>query len=140
MPSFVVDNSVSASWYFKDEQSEFSVNLLRSLYLDPHSRIFAPSIWPEEAANAILMAAKRNRITPEEVAQCFELLIRLPITVEPANLNRSFSDIPLLARKHNLTSYDASYLEIAIRRCLPIASFDKQLLKAAFSEDVTVLK
>jgi predicted nucleic acid-binding protein len=74
-------------------------------------------------------------LTPSE-AEARNTLIALPIVVDPVDRRRAFEDIPRLARAHGLTTYDASYLEVAVRLGIPLATLDRTLAKAAADEGV----
>lgn len=74
-------------------------------------------------------------MTPSE-AEARNTLIALPIVVDPVDRRRAFEDIPRLARAHGLTTYDASYLEVAVRLGIPLATLDRTLAKAAADEGV----
>jgi len=78
-----------------------------------------PALWHLELANALLQAEKRGRIAPGDVATRLKLISELPITTDHEAAARSGREIIGLARAENLTAYDATYLELAMRRSLP---------------------
>ena len=88
-------------------------------------------MWPLEIANTIVIGERRQRSTPAQAAAWLGLLAALPITVDAETTARAWSDTINIARAHNLSAYDASYLELAMRRALPIASLDGRLNAAA---------
>jgi predicted nucleic acid-binding protein len=94
--------------------------------------------WHLEAANVLLGAEKRGDTSTGEVERFMAQLENLPLRVDPMTANQSFSRIMTLARAYKLSSYDAAYLELAIREGLPIATLDIDLLKAAQKADVTI--
>ncbi|MBW1810331.1 MAG: type II toxin-antitoxin system VapC family toxin [Deltaproteobacteria bacterium] len=124
----VVDNSVVMTWCFEDEASKYSDQVLESL-----TRIEAlvPSIWPLEVANVLVLAERRGRIGRAGASRFVELLRALPIEIEVELPERVFSETMQLARDTGLTSYDASYLDLAIREGLPLATLDKAIRRAA---------
>ena len=85
------------------------------------------------------MAERRKRITASDVHQHSRLLKLLPIEIDHAALDESWSATMLLARNYELTSYDAAYLEISVRRGVALGSLDKELRTAANAEKVPLL-
>ena len=132
---FVLDGSVTLAWIFEDEKSGYAEAVRDRLSL---AEAFVPSIWPLEVANGLLVAERRKRLKEETSSRFSDVLGTLPIVADDGYSTKSFSRVLLLARKHSLSSYDASYLEIAIRRGLPLATLDKQLKSAAKSVGVSL--
>jgi predicted nucleic acid-binding protein len=126
--NFVIDNSVVMVWCFQDEASVFADNVLGSLEF---ATGFVPAIWPLEVSNVLLVAERKGRITEAGVTRFITLLEQLPIMVEQESPSRMFKEIFALGREHNLSSYDASYLDLAMRKGLSIATLDKKLIAAA---------
>ena len=124
---FVLDTSVTLSWHFEDEISEFA-----DWVLDPlgHDTAIVPAIWPLEVANGLIVAERRGRITPEKFARAVELTSNLPLEVVEVSVERAMGNVTALARTHRLTAYDASFLDLAISRNLPLATIDTDLLDA----------
>ncbi len=89
-----------------------------------------PSIWALEVANVLLIAERRRRITRAETGRLVELLGALPIVVEEVPFRTATSDVLSKARELGLSSYDAAYLDVAIRRGLPMATRDAALKTA----------
>ena len=133
---FVIDNSVVMAWCFKDETIQYADHILDRL---EDSTGFVPSIWPLEVCNVLLMAERKKRIGEAGSTRFIALLSELPIIVEQESPERMIKDIFALARKHKLSSYDASYLDLAMRKGLPIATLDKGLLAAAKRSKVPIL-
>ena len=133
---FVIDNSVVMAWCFKDETSQYADHILDRL---EDSAGFVPSIWPLEVRNVLLVAERKKRIGEAGSTRFIALLSELPIIVEQESPERMIKDIFALARKHKLSSYDASYLDLAMRKGLPIATLDKGLLAAAKRSKVPIL-
>jgi predicted nucleic acid-binding protein len=90
-----------------------------------------PVLWPLEVASALLMGERRKRSTEAESRKWVSILASLPIAVDPDSNAHAWSDTLDLARGHGLTAYDAAYLELAIRRGLPLATIDTKLKGAA---------
>lgn len=133
---FVIDNSVVMAWCFKDETSQYADHILDRL---EDSTGFVPSIWPLEVSNVLLVAERKKRISEAGSTRIIALLSDLPIIVEQEPPERMIKEIFTLARKHKLSSYDASYLDLAMRKGLPIATLDKNLLAAAKRGKVLIL-
>ena len=125
---FVIDNSVVMTWCFKDEANRYADGVLNSFEF---STGFVPSIWPLEVGNVLLVAERKGRISEADSARFIALLAELPIVVEQEPPERMFKDIFALAREYQLSSYDASYLDLAMRKGLSIATLDRNLLAAA---------
>ena len=125
---FVVDNSVVMSWCFQDEMSEYADWVLDRL---TDSQALVPGIWPLEVTNVLLMAQRKKRLGRAGSAWFLELLRSLPILVEQELPARVFAEILSLADDTGLSTYDATYLDLAMREGLPLASLDKSLRKAA---------
>ncbi len=126
---FVLDASVAVAWCFEDESSEFADRILD--LLKTGSEAITPAIWPLELANALLMAERRKRISMEEVAAQLSGIRHLPVLIEPMDSARAFDQVLPVARQQHLTEYDAAYLELALRRALPLATLDDKLRRAA---------
>ena len=99
---------------------------------------WAPSIWPIEITNAALVGVKRNRISNGDVLGFIQLVASLPIEVDPMDLSRQPAEIFEIASTYGLSAYDASYLELAIRRSLPLATLDRKLRFASIAAGVAL--
>lgn len=128
MNRFVIDNSVLLSWYLEDEGSGYADAILEQL---DECEMLAPAIWALEFSNALLMAERRKRLTTAETTHILSIVETLPWSIEQESPERSWNEILQLARAQSLTTYDASYLDLAMRSGLPIATQDKALVKAA---------
>ena len=134
--SFVVDNSVALAWCFEDEQTEAIMALLDRV---TESGAFAPQLWPIGALNGLLTAERRQRIDAERRHQLAGFLAELPIAIDGETATRLWHPTAQLAEDHGLTAYDATYLELALRLNLPLATCDKLLIAAAQRADVRLL-
>lgn len=128
--AFVVDNSVAMAWCFADETTPYSEAVLDRLQ---DTGAFVPAIWPLEAANILLLAERHGRITQAQTVRLTQFLRGLPITVDTGSLALTFGSVLELGRAYGLTSYDASYLELAMRAGIPLATLDARLRNAAAS-------
>ena len=131
--SFVLDNSIAMAWSFEDEVVDYADAVLDRL---AECRAIVPTLWPLEVANALLVGERRKRSTEAETLKWTRILSALPIVVDSDTNAHAWSDTLSLARGHNLTAYDAAYLELAIRRGLPLATIDSKLKGAAQSVGV----
>ena len=97
------------SWCFEDEANKFT-NVVLDWFSNGHALV--PSIWTLELANVILTSECNKRITKTQSLQFVELLHTLPVVIGESAPNRAMEDILSLARQHNMSSYDASYLKL----------------------------
>lgn len=124
--NFVLDASVTLAWCFKDEQTQETDELLGRL---ESAKAFVPGLWTLEIGNILLSACKRQRITYASATEFLNLLGALDIQIDEEN--RGFHDVFSLAYAEKITTYDAAYLELAMRLGLPLTTRDKQLAEAA---------
>ena len=137
MNSFVVDNSVVMSWCFKDETNKYGDAVLDRL---TKSTAIVPPIWPLEVVNVLLVAERRNRLKQVDSVRFITLLSQLPIVVEHEGPGEKMKDLLALGRANNLSSYDAAYLDLSMKKDCPIATLDKKLIEAAKKVNVTILE
>lgn len=122
--SFILDASVTLSWCFTDEYtSETNTLLAECLNRD----IYVPGLWSLEVGNILLLGLKKERISSAGVSEFLNLLESLKINTDTNTASRAFHQILSLAQAHHLTTYDAAYLELAMRMGLPLATKDKAL-------------
>jgi predicted nucleic acid-binding protein len=128
---------MTMAWCLEDEATPFTDRVCDSLSTD--SQAIVPSIWPLEVANVFLIAERQSRIAEAKVARFIALLKSLPIEIDYETPRRSWSDILALAREYRLSSYDAAYLELAMRQRIPLATLDAPLRRAATRLGVSLL-
>lgn len=136
--SLVIDASVTLSWCFPGEANSFSQGVLNALEAGVEAVV--PCLWPLEVTNILIAAERRGRITTELAEEFLSDLRELSVTVDPADIMLTFENIRQLAREHNLTAYDAAYLELAIRKGIPLVTLDADLKKAAISSAVEIFQ
>ncbi|MDR3635601.1 MAG: type II toxin-antitoxin system VapC family toxin [Isosphaeraceae bacterium] len=124
----VIDSSVAIAWCFSDEQDAYSQSVLDALAAE---RAVVPDLWHLEVANTLLVGERRKRSTQANTVTWLGFLTSLPIGVDEETKAHAFGDTLSLAREHNLSVYDAAYLELAMRRGLPLATLDDKLKTAA---------
>lgn len=123
----VLDASVALAWIFPDEQDPMADSVLERI----GDGAAVPSVWILEVLNALLVGERRGRITQADVATSVALLGDLPIEPRTSSLIGEGVHTLELARAHNLSTYDAAYLELATRLGLPLATLDGRLRAAA---------
>ncbi len=133
---FVVDNSVVMSWAFEDEANEYADAVLAKLAA---ATAVVPTIWPLEVVNVLLVAERRKRLKQAESIRFITLLSQLPIYVEQEWPHNRMEELLALGRANNLSSYDASYLYLAMRKGIPLATLDQRLIAAAQEVEIDVL-
>lgn len=133
----VVDCSVLIAGLLPDEIEVQAQEILENLQ---HSVVLAivPSLFYQEVSNALLMAYRRKRIDRETLSQYLDVIAMLPVTIDTAAATQgnTMKTVCELAEKHGLTTYDASYLELAMRLSLPFVTLDSDLHNAAVEENV----
>lgn len=137
MEEFVLDCSVTMAWCFADEATRETEELLDSLVSE--RRAHTPSIWPFEVANVLLVGERRDRINQRDASRFLTRLWALPITIEPEITLPIAQSIINLGRVHQISAYDAAYLELALRNGLPFATLDNTLKKIAESLEIDCL-
>lgn len=125
---FTLDCSLTMAWYFPDESSPYADAVARGLKT---REAIAPSIWPLEVANVLVVGERRQRSTEAQAAAFLAKLKQLPIRIDDDTASRAWGETLQLARTHRLSAYDAAYLELAMRRGIPIATLDDRIRKAA---------
>jgi predicted nucleic acid-binding protein len=125
---FVLDCSVTMAWVFPDEATDATARL-RDLLQD--DRAVVPSQWAIEVGSVLLAATRRKRIGVESWQELCAYLEALPIEIDPFSVSRVWGAALRLAHSHDLSVDDAVYLELALRRQLPLATLDHALGTAA---------
>jgi len=129
--AFVLDNSVAMRWLLASDKASdqrYADSVLVSL---ANAEALVPNLGHLEAANVLLGASHRGDIEVADLERFTVQLENLPITVDTLTANQVFGHTISLARAYRLSSYDAAYLELALRAGLPLATLDKDLRKAA---------
>lgn len=138
MTRFVLDASVALTWIFADEFTDYSQFVSEILN---EGEAYVPVIWPLEVANGVLNAVRRGRFLTSDIQRFLGDLAHLPIEIESGIELETLGQTTLaLALPHRLSAYDASYLELAIRRGLPLATQDRKLADAAVAAGVELLQ
>ena len=133
---FVLDPSVTMRWLLsspKTADQKYAEKVLRSL-VDTQARV--PDLWYLEVANVLLGAERRRELVPGESEAFISQLEKLPVQVDSMTGAQAFSRTLGISRACKLSSYDAAYLELAVRESIPLATLDKGLRKAAHKTGV----
>ena len=136
----VLDASMALAWIF-ERQNPLEVaraNASLQHLAHPEAKVIVPSLWYTEVANALLVAERRKVITIAAVTQFKTKLAALPVQCDEVPVTNTIEATLSLARTHQLTSYDASYLELALRVGAKLATFDRALIAAAEAVGITV--
>ena len=131
MSEIVIDDSVMVSILFEDEESEYSKSVLECIMQG--RGVIVPEIFHAEVLNVILVSERRGRIDNDDIYQMLKFLSDLEV-VTMSFTNKK--EILRLARNYNLTSYDATYLGLAINKKIHIATLDKRLMEASIAEKI----
>ncbi|MDP3343583.1 MAG: type II toxin-antitoxin system VapC family toxin [Hydrogenophaga sp.] len=131
MTSFVLDNSVVCGWLLESQSTPYSEAVAQRLRT---SRAMAPALLPLEYTNVLRTACKRQNLVAAQAQHMLALLAQLPIDIDTTAPNPA--QVFDLALRHDLTSYDALYLDLALRHSLPIATQDRALANAALAAGV----
>jgi predicted nucleic acid-binding protein len=130
---FVLDASVAACWAFQDERHPRADAAFVRIRTE---EAVVPSLWWYEIRNILVVNERRKRITEPDTSGFLRDLSRLPIRVDHSPHG---GGVLRLARTHQLSVYDASYLELAIREAMPLATLDAKLAAAALAEGTKLI-
>lgn len=134
--SFVIDASLTMTWYFEDEASPATDELLDAV---AQNGAVAPPLWRIEVANAFQSGIRRKRIDAAYRDASLAELGRLPITIDADADAQIWTTTLRLSDRYALTIYDACYLELAQRRNLPLATRDQELRVAGSALGLSLL-
>lgn len=134
--TLVLDGSVALAWVFTDERDAVAEAVLNDVKRDG---AVVPNLWALEVANSLLQAERRGRLSLDNRRAALSGFGALRITVDHETNRHAWAATLELAERHGLTVYDSSYLELALRLDLPLASRDKALRRAALERGVPIL-
>jgi len=138
MASLVIDASAILPWCFDDEAIAYTEGLLNRCAAG--EEVMVASVWPLEITNGLLSVQRRGRVTAERVEQFLMQILRFRMHVELFTTQQAVRDVKQLAQTHQLTAYDAAYLELALRYNLPLATLDIELKQASFAIGVRLIE
>ena len=131
--AFVLDASVAGPWALADEPSEAANRIATRLFTE---EAIVPPLWWYEVRNLLVVCERRGRIQQSDSNYFLARLDRYPIKIDPEIAR---DETLVLARKHQLTIYDAAYLELAVRSSVPLATLDRALEAAARAEGIEIV-
>jgi predicted nucleic acid-binding protein len=134
--SLVIDSSMTLAWYFEDEQTAASLAVLNQV---ADVGAIVPALWQLEVLNGLQVAVRRGRIDIAYRDASLVDLRSLVITIDRGTNRHAWSATLRLFDRFGLTSYDAAYLELALRRRLPLATLDAELVRAAHASRVPLV-
>jgi predicted nucleic acid-binding protein len=129
MNAFVLDCSVTMAWCFEDEQNDYTSYVLKSF--NQQNEACVPKLWRLEVTNVLLLGIRKKIISHLSANHFKQLLLNLPIKQDNFSDDNVFSTVFEMAHELQLTSFDATYLEIAFRQKIPLATQDTALIRAA---------
>lgn len=124
------------AWVLPDESNPALDHVCDRL-IDDVARV--PPVWPLEIGKALLISVKRGRLTAQDVSQLVTELPALPVEIDATSTERALEETLSLAKTYDLTTYDASYLELAKRRDMPLTTLETKLRKACLAAKITLL-
>ena len=130
----VVDNSVFVACCMRDEENPAAIRIMQRVAEEGG---VAPRIWWYELRNVLLVNERRGRISKQQVSATLEDSLALGIVIDDGHEEGA---VLALSRQRRLSVYDAAYLEVALRRGLPLATLDRRLQEAAEITGVAVIR
>jgi predicted nucleic acid-binding protein len=132
----VLDASATIPVLIEEDRSDAARAILTRIVSEG---AVVPALWPLEVGNILLVAERRRLLSATERRGHLEDLFRLPIAIDQETAGRAWRETMVLAERHGLSLYDATYLELSLRRGLPLATYDTALIRAAAATGVAVL-
>lgn len=136
MTVFVLDNSVTMRWCFQNAAHPYADRVLHQL---ASGEAVVPVLWRYEVSAVLAKSQKDGILTGAKADAFLATLKSLNITVDGDGPDRIFTEVHRLAVTHRLTSYDAAYLELAVRKNLPLATLDTELIGACRAAGAVLL-
>ena len=133
---WVLDSSIALALALPDETSEQANHFFRQI--TSKNILWVPALWWYEIANALIGAQRRKRLTERDRMRLTELYRMLPVRTDTVLDSDAMYRFHALAIQHELSAYDAAYLELAQRRALGLATLDRRLRSAALRAGVKV--
>jgi predicted nucleic acid-binding protein len=134
--TLVIDSSMALTWYFEDERTAASIAVLNQV---AEEGAIVPALWRLEVLNGLQVAIRRGRIDIAYRDASLTDLQSLVIAIDSGTNRQAWSATLRLCDRFGLTPYDAAYLELALRRRLPLATLDGELVRAARAENVPLV-
>jgi predicted nucleic acid-binding protein len=128
--TFVADATITLAWYLREANAAAANRVRERLRSEG---LCVPAHWPLEVGNGLLAAVRQGRMTLRELEQLMPDLRVLPELVDNQTDDAAWSATLELAQTYHLTTYEAAYLELVLRRDLPLATLDRHLRAAALA-------
>ena len=125
--TIVLDASVTMAWCFEDETTPYTEAVLQRVR---DESAVASTVWPLELVNVLLVGERNGRHSAEHSMAFMRLISELPISIESVELEKAFNPVAALGREHLLSSYDASYVWLAMKEGLSLATLDQRVRRA----------
>jgi len=135
--TFVLDNSVAMRWCFEETAHPYAESILDRL--EAGEEAVVPVMWLYEASAVLARAQNRGTLAAPKAGEFIDELQSLNISADLESVARIFPDVHHIALTHRLTSYDASHLELALRRGLPLATLDDRLIRASQAPGISII-
>ncbi|CAN5418316.1 type II toxin-antitoxin system VapC family toxin [soil metagenome] len=132
----VLDSSVTLAWALPDEESAYADALVAEVFAAGVAAV--PSLWFSEVSNVLATNYRCGRLTDDQLIEAIGAVKSLPVEIDGESPQKSFDAVLALAKRHKITTYDATYLDIAIRRKFPLGTLDSKLRVAAKAEHVEI--
>ncbi len=126
------------TWVIEAEQTPASMKYFHAL-TRREAEAHVPALWCDELANVLLTVERSHKISAAVLATWTDYFLALPVIIHPTSIEQSLTEVRPLAQAHGLSVYDASYLHLALREQVPLATFDRQLIKQAPKVGVKLL-
>lgn len=126
---WVVDSSLALAWSLPDETSAKADRFLSRL--SAQDALWVPALWWYEISNALVTAQRRRRVMEADRLGLLELFGRLQLQTDTHLNTEMMWRVQAMAQEHDLSAYDAAYLELAVRKDLGLATLDQRLMAAA---------
>jgi predicted nucleic acid-binding protein len=135
---FVLDASVALCWFFEGQKTAYTEAVFECMAKGDEALV--PVVWPLEVVNSLVVAARQKTITATQLETFVADLKELPVEVDLEGVGRAYSSVLRISRQHQLSSYDAAYLDLALVEGLPLATLDKNLGASAKRAGVELLR
>ncbi|HUE89347.1 MAG TPA: type II toxin-antitoxin system VapC family toxin [Vicinamibacterales bacterium] len=126
---FIADASVAVGWVHPGQATAHTAAMLDAIA--DGAALEVPALWSLEVANALTVLVRRRKLTHDERLTALGWLRGLLVRIDHESSALAFSRLSELATEHQLSVYDAAYLELAQRRQLVLGCKDGALRKAA---------
>jgi predicted nucleic acid-binding protein len=125
-------------WCFENTSTPYAEEVLEQLLVGQQAHV--PVLWLYEVVSVLAKAQRSASMTADKAHGFLEDIRSLDITVDDESFGHILTDVHRLTVEHGLSGYDAAYLELAIRRGLPLATLDEDLQKAARTTGVELFQ